>query len=149
MEVIYAALIGIGGTILGACIQAFGPRVLQLFTKKGSAKKEYLWKARWVIERPTNKRRTIEDVIKLKILPSNQVIGEGNVKELGQYRIEGKDSRFSMCLHFYGVKHKEDMAGVVFLRKKPDLAKLEGSWTQVDRDNDEIGGTVEMEQIDF
>lgn len=149
MEAIYAAVILVIGTVIGACIQAFGMPMLSRHVKKQSNTRQYLWRGTWVVDTPEDRKQTIHDEIRIEILPDKQIIGSGNAKGYGKYEIRGRDSRFAMILYYFGIAYKEDVAGVAFIPWKPKGDKLKGNWTQLDSDGAVLDGTVVLERIDI
>ena len=147
MTVLLAAVIGASGVVLGAAIRAFGPELINRLRSGSHNGLAGTWTGEWSVDWPQQKVSKLTDTVSLTVSPKGVVAGKGALPRVGEYRVEGHDSRFCVTLVFCGVRHRESLAGTVLLRKDTNADHLVGVWNQLAEDGTLMGGSVELTRL--
>lgn len=147
MDGVWVALIGAVGVVIGALIKTFGPGALRLIRRKGTYGLTARWTGEWIKDWPTKRPQNLSDTITLVVNGKGEVVGDGAIPDMGEYKIVGRDSKFCATLLFFGVQHPDSLAGTILLQKgvNPDL--LKGVWSQLTFDDQLIGGRVTLKRL--
>lgn len=147
-------MISILTSVLGEAIAAIvgaGVVLLVPWLIRRRVKTEERYNSAWTIDYPKKKAQkydTIESTLVLRRHGRNEIRGEGQATGFGPYTIKGVDAKFCSVLLYYGVKHREGVAGVAIVQKRPDEAISHGKWIEIDEDYELIHGSVTLTRID-
>lgn len=119
---------------------------------KRRMKREERYNSVWTTEYPKEKAEKhgeIKSTLVLRHYGKNEIRGEGKAESHGSYIIKGVDSNFCNVLLYYGVEHREGVAGVAIVQKRPDVKVCRGKWIEIDDDYELMHGSVTLTKIDL
>ena len=138
--IIIAAVVGVGGLVLGATIQTFGKDLIcKLFATKKQHYIDGKWNVIWEEDLPNGGSSVMEDVVELSVDNKGRITGKGISSEVN-YKLEGWDSSYAITLAFSGFDMEENLVGTVLIEKGIVNRKMEGYWCQITREKQIVGG---------
>ena len=87
------------------------------------------WNCTWTFAVPQGREPFI-DSITFTNHDGYELSGTGDNPDIGLYIVKGRVFRHVLMVWFHGTNTKEDLKGVVLLKKEPLQNKLSGEWLQ-------------------
>ena len=104
------------------------------------------WNCTWTFVLPAG-RQPLTDSITISSVADGVIEGRGENPDIGAYRVQGRVWEHVVTLQYYGSNTKEDLVGVVLLKREPLRSKLAGEWLQLIATNEIAKGTTSWEKV--
>jgi hypothetical protein len=144
--VIAAVIAGIA-TLAATLITVYGQEIKYFLMKNPSKDLKGVWKCKWLIVEPADyEKKEVVDTVEITRIRESGVKGFGMNETFGKYQIEGRDSPRALTLFYYGFGNKDNLVGVIILKKAVLTNKLEGYWWQYGKHEAIMGGQTQWEK---
>ena len=140
---IIEALIGVGGTLVGALLGVFQEEVRNTFQFAKSRRNQFLlgpWDCTWDTTAP-EKRAEIKDRVNITSVRGNLVKGNGSTPGYGTWSMDGRASYLALSASYSGEATNQNLPGSLVL-KIVNNDEMSGAWAQYSKTGHVLSGTT-------